>query len=983
MANLRTYTSLQTLFCFPALRAPTPTQERTPAKAGIVFRQLDIRTSKTLDWPFQRGVHNSMSVHESHIKSSQQALWAAFVFASLAALALILVNLPYRYEEFSGEWITQSTAELQWIGTTHAKAPIYAGMPLRFYEKWESPSGHRNVFWSTKNLAFNGLLACGLVSIVYCVSRLRYRLIGTPLPSNRKCMFLDALASIVFIAAVSLILLSLYQETQRHRQLAMHPSIKGGCYLSCEVPAILKSKVPSLATKFLSRIRIANTHRPSDACLSELTQLESLNGLLVDGGATQVSHLKMLTAMSQFTSLHLTSIALTDEHVAWIGRIHQLEDLNLSRTNFDGRLLRHLDNLEHLHTVNFDQTPLRLAELGTPAWKNSVSSLNLPRRARGPADHIKLEQWLSLENLSISNPTTLISPETIRIEIANCPLFRRLVIDRVQKHDLIARDLPKFQDISDDVDEFAFFGTSSDDLPRETCIGIVDLENVPSLKEIGVYANELTSIRIINAPSLQLLTVSDGAYADRNGQRFTPIQSTSLQSIVNDIGNCEGPSSLCFDRLNFQEINLNSLTRNSQIRELRFLQSQIDFSQIQQLAPLTRLRSISAGACEASSEDLSWMLESFPELETLDLDIGAVDELALTSRPSLAVFAARPLKRVKRVCVQDVPELEMDIHVACPIDELCVIDAPQLTGLGLASPWPKQARISGLRGLRWFAAGGASVDDSVLESVLYCRSLDRLMLAYPSLSKDSLKNIGGFLELTSLVLPGANIDDSVTPNFKKLMMLREANFDDCKIGTATIHWLLEIESMRRLSINYVELPPEAWVMLTQMKQLNEIEIAGANISDDVFATLMQELQLEHLCIADHKLSNAKFECLTKNASLRLLNVCRCGLSRDQIQRLLQSNESLLVYSDETETDSMPMADSAAEGLSPQSTSDRWVSKERYQHIRLLLANYGVAQDSMLRTSYYGDTSKENLDQALLGWFDSSKFRTLTNFVETN
>jgi hypothetical protein len=628
-----------------------------------------------------------------------------------------------------------------------------------------------------------------------------------------------------------------------------------------------------------------------------------------------------------------------------------------------------------LRSVSFARTPLRLAELGAPKWKDTVSRLELPRQVNGPEDQLKIDRWQSLESLSVSNPSVLVSPATIHIEIMGCPQLRRVALDRSQKYDLVAKDLPKFQEVIEEVNEINYFGTPLDGLARDHCFGIVHLENVPSLRELGAFANELKSLRISNAPSLNQLTISSGQYEDRNGSHFALKHSNSLQEIIDDIGACNGPTSLSFDELDFRQVSLLALANNKQIRNVRFSRSNVEFSQIRQLTGLSRLRSIIAASCKTSSEDLAWLLMTFPELKKMDFDIGDVDELTLKSQSNLEFLAGRQLKRVKNVRLSNVPELAMDLHVDCPVEELHIVDAPKLTGLGLAAPWPTQAKLEGLRGLRWFAAGGTSVDHSVLDSVLTCRSLDRLMLAYPSLSKESLKRVGNFAELTSLVLPGAGVDDSVTSSFAKLKMLREANFDDCNIDVSTIKWLLGIESMRRLSINNVQLSPEASILLTRMKQLNELEIAGVEVSEEVFAALASDLRLEHLNIEYHPLTNKDFEHLLHNRSLRLLNVSGCGLSLEKIQQLLEANESLMVCFEPAPSEHEPKPKASHGDDYREPIANRLIDKVRYQQIRLHLANYSVLQDSSMRDKYYSGDGDPNRDQSLFGWFDASKFRS--------
>ena len=87
-----------------------------------------------------------MSVHRSKQKSPQKAVWGAFVFAALAMLVFVLINLPYRYEEFSGEWLVPTTIEFRSLSPGDSRNAIRAGFPFRFFETWVSYDTHGTVF---------------------------------------------------------------------------------------------------------------------------------------------------------------------------------------------------------------------------------------------------------------------------------------------------------------------------------------------------------------------------------------------------------------------------------------------------------------------------------------------------------------------------------------------------------------------------------------------------------------------------------------------------------------------------------------------------------------------------------------------------------------------------------------------------------------------------------------------------------------------
>ncbi len=908
---------------------------------------------------------------DEHPTISRKAHWAAVVFASLAALVLILFNLPYLYTDLAGGWISQSSVEFRWFGQLGERRPVQAGFPWTFYVKHIDTHSESMAIWSKGNLYWNILATIALVAAVYFVSRWRYRLASKPQFTTLKQLAFDGCVAGAFLLPTVLVGVSLYKTTEHHHRLMKLAIRDGNCFISCQVPAIIKSKIPRFVTHFFTRVRVVNLHHPSEQLLTSVVHLDTLTGLRVLGGSINSNQLQELRAREFFCLLHLDSMELTSSDVIDIGRLHNLEELSLARTNLDGVMLRSFDNLNRLKVVNLIQTPLRLSELGEPSWKDSVRQLYLPRRANGNEDQLDLEGWPAVHTVGVSDPSVTLSPHPIRLGLNNCQNLRRLIIDRVQKYELVARNLPRFQDISEDIDLLSFMGASIDGLPHQTWFAKVDVQSVPSLRHLGVYANDLESIHILDAPSLRQLSIAEGRYSDSYDEPRIANRLDRTQRIINDISKCNGPPTVDFEGLDFTGVHLDPLTRNHRIRNLSFRDSRISFSQLQQLEGLKDLQSLVAGACLASSADLDWLLVKFPKIEVVDLDISDVEELTLTHRPILTSFHARPLHKVKRVCLKSLPQLDMQIHVSCPINDFEVSNAPQLTGLGLEAPWPSEAKISGLRDLRWFAAGGPYVNDSVLNAVLYCQSLDRLMLAYPSVTKETLKNIGGFLELTSLVLPGADIDDSVTKHYRKIKLLREANFSDTDVDVGTIEWLQGVESMRRLSLNFVPLSHDALNRIAQMEQLNELEVAGVDCPDTVFSTILLDHELEHLNYSDHEISDAKFDMLLRNQSLKLLNLAGCNLDLKRIQGLLESKPELLLYlGDES------ISESALDQLTDPTHAPRIINELVYQQTKLLLANYGVPHSMTLQVKPSLTRRANDLDRALFGWFDSGCFRRL-------
>ncbi len=908
----------------------------------------------------------------------QKSHWAAIVFASLAMMVLVTLNLPYVYTDLEGAWSAPAITNSTWTGSINTRHVCRAGFPITYNLSMvnslaEDGNDREAIFnftgpISIPKLIFNAVVVVFVIVFTYAATLYRYRLKTGLRADQIKGRVLDLTLGVGSLAVLVLYATLLYRETAKHRYLAASTVNTTNCFLTCQVPIVIQGKTPDVAKLFFTRIRVAELYRPTNETLDNFTALKSLTGLRILGGQPRYSHFAKLRHNPLFTSLHIDSVKLEERDYIQIGAISQLNMLNLTHTNLDRIYVRHLDKLSQLTFVDFVNTRLRLQDLGSPVWRESVIDLRLPRDVELQSDCLQLDGWSKLARLAVTDTSVALSPNAIRLELTNLPMLRTLTIDRNQKYELIAKNVPRLSEIVENTEQLLMLSQMNAKIPRQTWFSRIEIENAASFSALGCFARDIKSIKVSNCPSLRHLTVANGDLDLFSTMSEIANSVLDAQRIFDSLAQCDGPQRIEFEQLDLRQVSFSQISKNKGIRDLRFINCQLNFDQIRELKGLSELKTLLAAWCEANTSDLDWLLQTFPALSDFEFDIGEVEELSLNHRPLLRSVRTRPLKNVRCVSLKSVPNLDAQIHVCSEIDRLQVTDAPQLSGLGLEGPWPKNAEISGLRELKWFAAGGAQVNDDVLSEILYCQSLDRLMLAYPTISKDLLGNIGGFFELTSLVLPGTPIDDSVTEKFRELRLLREVNFDDTQIGLNTLDWLREIECLRRLSISRVKLPGHSAKILLKFTQLNELEVANVQIPEDVLIEILQNSSLEHLNYADHELSPTIFDSFVANQTLRLINVNGCGVTLDQAAQLLRSKPGLYLYAGD-ELQQQLTTDPLVEDV-----HDRILTEYRYHQTHRLLANYSVPHSSTFRTRYYFTNDERATDEMLFGWFEPSRFR---------
>ncbi len=312
------------------------------------------------------------------------------------------------------------------------------------------------------------------------------------------------------------------------------------------------------------------------------------------------------------------------------------------------------------------------------------------------------------------------------------------------------------------------------------------------------------------------------------------------------MGNGDGPSTLDLTGLPLSHADLSPLTNNTRIRHLRIRDTGISFDQVQQLAEMKQIEKLDISTCRLEADQLTWILEQFPKLKNLSIDGAGLERFDLTVNKHLKWIHVSPLENASEVRIVDFPSLDGFITMSRAPEQLEIRNAHSLRGLALQEPWPKHAKVSGLRDLEWFAGGGEAIDDELIDVLLECGSLDQLTLAYTSISPQKAAEIGQLHKLSMLVITGAEIDDEVTANWHKLKSLWEVNLDDTSISVGTIAWLSRLESLRRLSLNRVPLSNEAADALCEVRQISELHLAGVSIEADKLGRILSNSHIESL-----------------------------------------------------------------------------------------------------------------------------------------
>jgi len=186
-----------------------------------------------------------------------------------------------------------------------------------------------------------------------------------------------------------------------------------------------------------------------------------------------------------------------------------------------------------------------------------------------------------------------------------------------------------------------------------------------------------------------------------------------------------------------------------------------------------------------------------------------------------------------------------------------------------------------------------------MDELLNCRRLDQLTIAYGSLSREKLKQIGEFGKLTLLVVPGGDIDDDVTAQWVGLDSLWEVNLDDTKVSAATIGWLSRQKSLRRFSLNRVPLNQSALDGLAELTQVSELRLAGCDFPIQALQPLLERGNLESLDLSGRPIDEELVQLLRGRHSLTQLVLHDSDVRPELLEQIMKDNEELYVNLGET------------------------------------------------------------------------------------
>lgn len=802
----------------------------------------------------------------------------------LGMLAIFVVlNLPFRYTEQGASSVGEASDMRRALVFSPASASgkVLAGWPLR-YAAWTPDAQGQWVFSSSRLWSLRALV----VNVAIALTAAAVALIAGCYP---RAGLVSVAGTVAAFAGWGV------HHTTRDLAAARTLAASGTVHRSALVPVGINHVLPGFVVQACARTRGVMLRRLDDEVVAQVAQLPTLHSLGFYEHAPEPAQLQAMLGAGRLEQLAFHQIPLNDALLRLVATQHQLLHLEMVGCRGLAGGFPQLQQLANLHTLSVVDSEFPLSTLAGMDWGNRLRHLAVSHERPGN-EQLVLHHYRNLETLNIQKSSKPHDVNSLELSLAVVPQLQLIRISDRHQVALSIAHAPHLTEVQLDQSEVFYADLAPEVSPLHLWLTKLHLMGVPSLRKISCYGLDLESVEIQAAPHLTELVIA-ASYRERGalGHRAAA-NPEQISRLIDDLADCSGPPVIDLQGLPLEGVDLTPLTKNQRIRELRLAGTGIDSEQLATLLALPRLQGLDLRGCPIHSEMATEALRVKPALRQLQIEARQVEHLELVDRPHLVQYTSGPNPDTVTVLIAGAPRLSSELILGNALESLWIEDANSLRGLSVNGLVPPGATLKGLRDLQFCALGGPNVDDRLCDSLWDCAELKHLTLAYANVTRKALVNIGRLEHLTTLMLPGCDVDDSVTHYWAHLRHLRVIDLSHTRISTGTFDQLLVLRNLQRLALNYVDLDKSDLIGLERVMQLFELEVAGIGLEDDALRALVERGMLDRLDLSDCTLSPAALRILSQadSGGLVYLGLRNCGLGEPEIRAILAARPSLAV-----------------------------------------------------------------------------------------
>jgi hypothetical protein len=729
--------------------------------------------------------------------------------------------------------------------------------------------------------------------------------------------------------------LSLCRRAAYDKILAQEIRSEGGFAIrTVMLPRLLTHVLPYVGNEPFLRLSFVQLKNPTDELVSRVVERPYLSSLGLSGGNYSFRNLNRLSTNPLLREVAIVQRQVDSEAISFIQSLPFIRILNLKQTNITAKDLKAIGQPQ-LEELNLIQTNLRLSELGTPAFSQTLRVLRLPLPPNGTGGSLLLEGWPNLVKLSCDDNEKPINSEPVSIVLRNLPSLKTIELDALQLFDIDVETVPNLRDIVPAFYRWQERTTSSQIVPSSIWPRRLRLKDVPKLTEFSFFPMNTESIEIANSQmEVRLNAYNNSAFRiGEPGNSFTnrvgdtergflnasDIPLRTRQKWIDDLSNC-AIASLDLELVPLHDVKLNKLKENKSIRNLMLGKSGIVQSQLAAMEEMHQLEELSLLGIFVDDRTIESLLRSLPKLRRLVCEPVGVKNVQIKNKSEIESLFIRPnrqmresvevysgpniaydlplnIMRLESLSIANATKLQDNFISKVPTAQVHIEGAPALKGLSFQHPLPSDAVIQDVRDLVFFAAGGPTCNDAIVNEVLNCRSLKSLTLAFTDLKSATLQRIANLTELESLTMTGSKIDNEFLASLSKLQKLRKLRLNETSLDKADLSALANLKLLELLDLGDWNLKPGAIeTIAANHPRLKELSIVQAPLSSNCLRKIasLQELdtlELSH-CNIDDEMAKAFVE--TPPMRLRRLFLSSSVLS-EKGQDLLRSSLKNILF----------------------------------------------------------------------------------------
>ncbi|MFY7874904.1 MAG: hypothetical protein ACOVQM_05620, partial [Pirellula sp.] len=315
--------------------------------------------------------------------------------------------------------------------------------------------------------------------------------------------------------------------------------------------------------------------------------------------------------------------------------------------------------------------------------------------------------------------------------------------------------------------------------------------------------------------------------------------------------------------------------------------------------------------CEVDGRSIQKLLPNLKSLKELRADPASLSTLRLENYPQLKhVFSEADSLYTNLFALRlvNMPSLQHELELPPTMKYIYLDQVQSLRGISLRANLPSKPTIRGLRDLKYFAAGGESIDDTILEEILNCKGLEKLTLAYASVSSEMLSRLSELPNLKHIRLPGCKVNDEVIAKWGELRNLTELFLDDTEVTDQGVSQL-PLSNLSRLSLRRTKTTSGLLKQICQADRktpLTWLGIGGYELTEADLKSISDLDTIVVLSLSDLSLDAKNVGGLSSNAMpglfwLQLQNI------RSQANVLLQLSKSARTRIDLIDCDNSQLA----------------------------------------------------------------------------